>query len=352
MEFKPHLFKSWFTLEEVQRLLKNNYHFDYSYKEIIKILSNYPHIVEILFYAEYHGETNQLILGKKEQPFGKLKIKKNPIFPAEDLIKIYDKLCENQETVYQSEHSELIVKSRENRPYIDRFKGFFFVPEFSLDESILNFTDDNSLILPETGFYDPYDFFKFKRKDRFFPLKFRPDFLFMEFNAPFGQGVLELADLYLHADDFSYIANLFEYENKQRAANKTKENEEQAEQSDTLQPPKTEENLQTHKKQTKNSKSSKILKLEGSNSVKKFYLESILKSCEETARIYPNEGCYSVIKAVLAAFSQKYNLSQAYNGDFYDVEYYAQKLRKMGVKFPNNRGIKGGEITAVIELAK
>ncbi|OOF42798.1 hypothetical protein BKK51_12460 [Rodentibacter trehalosifermentans] len=352
MEFKPHLFKSWFTLEEVQRLLKNNYHFDYSYKEIIKILSNYPHIIEILFYAEYHGETNQLILGKKEQPFGKLKIKKNPIFPAEDLIKIYDKLCENQETVYQSEHSELIVKSRENCPYIDRFKGFFFVPEFSFDKFIFNFSDDDTLILPETGFYDPYDFFKFKRKDRFFPLKFRPDFLFMEFNAPFGQGVLELADLYLHADDFSYIANLFEYENEQRAANKTKENEEQAEQSDTLQPPKTEENLQTHKKQTKNSKSSKILKLKGANSGKKFYLESILQSCETTAKAHPNEGVYAIIEAVLTAFSEKYNLSRTDNRDFYNIESYAQKLRKRGLNFPDNRGIKGGKITAVIELAK
>lgn len=120
----------------------------------------------------------------------------------------------------------------------------------------------------------------------------------------------------------------------------------------TPQQPKTEETQQTNKKQTKNNERSKILKLKGANGVKKFYLESILKSCEETARAYPNEGCYAVIEAVLEAFSQKYNLSLTYNGDFYNKEYYAQKLRKMGVTFPNNRGKKGGKNTAIIELAK
>lgn len=347
MEFKPHLFKSWFNVEEIHRLLKNNYKLEYSHKEIIKNLAKYPHIVEILFYAEYYGETNQLILGKQEQPFGKLEIKKNPRFPDEYLTRYFDALSAQPEITYTAENSELRVKCLENTPEIQHYKGLLFVPEFCLTESMLSISDENSLILPETAFYDPFDFFREHTK-AIFSRKFRPDYLFMRFNGAMGQGVLNIADLRIHADDFSYIANIFEYEAQQQE--EIEDSTETVEQASTPQPPKTEENTDCTKNKRNKKEESKKSKLDGVNKGKKFYLESILKSCESTAKVNPSAGGYTVVNAVLKGFKERYNLTE--RDHFYVDRHYLDMLKERGVKFPDNRGIKGEEIRAIIELVK
>ncbi|MCK8944617.1 hypothetical protein MY791_05490 [Haemophilus influenzae] len=338
MEFKPHLFKSWFNVEEIHRLLKNNYKLEYSPKDIIKSLSKYPHIVEILFYAEYYGETNQLILGKQEQPFGKLEIKKNPRFPDEYLTRYFDTLSTRSETTYTADHSELIVKLIDNKPIIQLYKGLLFVPDFCLSESMLAITDEHTLILPETAFYDPFDFF-IERTKSLFSLKFRPDYLFMRFNGSIEQGMLNIADLRIHADDFSYIANIFEYESQRQEEDENAEADE--EQPNTPQPPKTEKTIKTVK-----NKSNEKSENRTPRNKKDFFTPLILASIHATAQAYPHLGGYQIVNAVLDTLKDKQGFKTS---DLYTVEGYLGKYKRTyNATFPRNSGRHKAQITAII----
>lgn len=338
MEFKPHLFKSWFNVEEIHRLLKNNYKLEYTQKEIVKTLAKYPHIVEILFYAEYYDETNQLILGKQEQLFGKLECKKNPRFFDEYSKRIFDQLIEKEETTFNAINSELSVKVIDNKPRIHHYKGLLFVPDFCFLESILNISDENKLILPETDFYDPFDFFQ-ENSDRLLTLSFRPDFIFMRFNGAMGQGVLDIADLRIHATDFSDLENIFEYELQQQEKN---ENIEEVEtQSSTQQPPKTEKPLETLKNKSNATKENRMPRTK-----KDFFTPMILASIHATAQAYPHLGGYQIVNAVLAALKAEKGFK---TGDLYTLEAYLKKAKAhYGLTFPRNSGRHKAKITAII----
>lgn len=118
----------------------------------------------------------------------------------------------------------------------------------------------------------------------------------------------------------------------------------------TPQPPKTEENTDCTKNKRNKKAESKKSKLDGVNKGKKFYLESILKSCESTAKANPSAGGYTVVNAVLKRFKEQYNLTA--RDHFYVDRHYLDMLKERGVKFPDNRGIKGEEIRTIIELVK
>ncbi|QIA76056.1 hypothetical protein [Rodentibacter caecimuris] len=389
MEFKPHLFKSWFTLAETQQLLKNNYKFEYSKKEIIATLSKYPKSALLYFDAEYNDEINQLTVTGKKQKFAKMEFIINPDFDIQNAPIIFrnalDKILKSPRSILTSRESEIIITAIQEKPFIHYFKGLLHIPEICFDDVIFNLSTDEELILPETEFYNPInkkysleleDEEKEKiRKERklfnsligeqenlyenglitiqeydakvheiynkhytiYEDLEIYSNFIFIRFNpAALGSIILDKVQIFAH--DFSYIANLFEYENEQRATNETEENEKLTEQSDTLQPPKTEKTVK--------NKSNPPPQNPTLRSKKEFFTPMILASMHATAKAYPHLGGYQIINAIIARLIDERGFRTP---DFYTPEAYLKKFKKIyDHPFPRNSGRNKAQFTAII----
>ncbi|MCW9698144.1 hypothetical protein [Avibacterium sp. 20-129] len=321
--------KQWFSLNALQRFIKQQFNAELSAKNILATLAQHSEIA-ILFNANYQRGTQPLLLGSNTYPTEHFQLKAPPIWGFEEITKqtILTTLKQKEAIQLKAERTELSLQQIDGKPQITALHGLLYVPPFSLTEEALAFSDENTLLLPEYSFYELFEGVEWTYNDNV--ITHHPEFLYLAFSDPTVEHTLAMADLRFYLDDPAQLTGIFSAINSELGKNQPAAEFNAAE----LIKNKSNENAN-------NGTEEKI------KNKKDFYNKAIFNAIKRTAEANPECGGYQIINAVIAEMKARYNLKE--NADFHSIRYYLDKAKKeLKLSFPNNRGNRKSEIHVIL----
>ncbi|KGQ33764.1 hypothetical protein JP34_07890 [Gallibacterium anatis] len=322
--------KQWFSLNALQRFIKQQLNAEVSAKDILAILARH-NVADILFKVSYQRNDQLLLLGNNAYHNEHFQIKAPPIWGFEAITKqtIFTTLKKKEAIQLKAERTELSLQQIDGKPQITALHGLLYVPPFSLTEEALAFSDEDALLLPEYGLYELFEGVELIDNDSI--ITHHPEFLYLAFSDPTVEHTLAMTDLHIRLDDISQLMNAFSLtDNKLEASEPINEFN-----AAKLIKNKSNENAN-------NGTEEKI------KNKKDFYNKVIFNAIKLTAEANPECGGYQIIKAVITEMKARYNLKDV--TDLYSERYYLDKAKnELKLTFPRNSGNRKTQIHVILD---